>query len=157
MITFLKVLDNLSAQEFVVPPDDSADQKAADQTATARSTPSALTEALQNANICEVVCVGEFTVTMILYATTLTSSCIFILFVLVCVFAYLCVGVSVLSSVLTPAVLLHYPKLQLGYYSMLAYVLSSSPEFILPHSEDDNGVSCSQHQLHQIASAVGKV
>jgi hypothetical protein len=60
--------------------------------------------------------------------------------------------VSVLSTILTPTVLLHYPKLQLNYFSMLAYVLSSSPEFILPSGGD----ASPQHQLHQIAGAMGK-
>jgi hypothetical protein len=58
-------------------------------------------------------------------------------------------GVSVLSSVLAPAVLLHYPRLQLGYFSMLAYVLSSSPEFILPGRGEDSS------QQQQISSAIG--
>jgi hypothetical protein len=59
MITFLKVLDNLSAQEFVVPVDDVDGQTPTGVEETASRNQSPLVGLLRDANICEVVCVGK--------------------------------------------------------------------------------------------------
>ena len=58
MIQFLKVLDQLSAQEFVVSPDD--DVEAGPNSPSSPASPTALTTLLQDVNICEVVCVGKY-------------------------------------------------------------------------------------------------
>ena len=61
MILFLKVLDTLSSQEFVMTLEDEAadDLTAQGGSSGLPASPSSLALLLREANVCEVVCVGK--------------------------------------------------------------------------------------------------
>lgn len=149
MLNYLKVLDHLSAQEFVVSPDDDTDASSS----SGQRAQTALTVALQGTLICEVVCLGRCVFPSLYLSCYLhMPACLIVSLYEPPLFPHYSVtskhvsrnslpsaGVSLLSSVITPAVLQHQPSLQLNYFSVLAYVLSSSPEFILPNTDSGGG------------------